>query len=380
MHSERSVRARAFGGKRFNVIFFLLVLSPCLAVAAGGEAIWPHPLPAAQEPGAVNSDSNSVDVLLPADSKKERMQLRNRRMSSMNEKKADTRDAQNPVPVNSSVSTDASTAQPDLEHKWQSLLPFFGPGAEKRGYKLPYAIGVTSGFYSGKRDIKASNANAAIAGFTIPADGLAKIKVKSRELNWSARLDAWIFPFMSVYALGGYTRQHTDAAIRVGLIDRMRQRRGAGSKVFCLPVDLTGATYGGGITLVGGYKNYFAAFDTNYTISALRGDLIFGNRLSPDVRALLCSIRLGWRKQFGDSRLNLWIGETYWDTTNTITGTPAIPVLGTVGFSLKEGTIKPWSTHIGAHIEITQNFQFMVDMGTNFYGLFCVAPAFMYRF
>ena len=367
-------------GSRLSVIFYLLILSPCLAVAAGGEAIWPHPLPAAQKLGGVNSDSNSVDVLLPADSKEERIQLRNRRMIGMNEKEAAARDAQNPVPAPDSVSAKISTVQPTTEHKWQSLFPFFGDGAEKSGYKLPYAIGVTPGFYYGRRHIKVSNANVAIAGFTIPAAGLAGIKVKSREKNWSVRLDAWIFPFLSVYALGGYTRQYTGADISVDLLDQIRNRLGAGRKAFRLPVDLTGITYGGGMTLVGGYKKYFAALDTNYTISALQGNLIFGNRLSPDVRALLCSLRLGWRKQFGVSHFSIWVGETYWDTTNTIKGHPDIPVLGKVGFSLQESTIKPWSTHVGTLIEITKTFQFMVDMGSNFSGLFCITPAFIYRF
>jgi hypothetical protein len=349
--------------------------------AAGRETVFSNHHPSAvQNPGAGNSSSKKLERVNAQSSKQECQITRSLHLSSMNEKKAETRDAQNQAPAPDSVSTNVSTDQPTPEDKWQSLLPFFGSGAEERGHKLPYAIGVTPGFYYGRRHITVSNAEVAVADFTIPADGLTKIKVKSREKNWSVRMDAWIFPFLSVYALGGYTRQYTDAAISLNLIDRIRKRRGASGKEFSINVDLTGVTYGGGITLVGGYKNYFVACDSNYTISALSGDLIFGNRLSPDVKALLCSVRLGWRKQFGKSHLNLWVGETYWDTTNTIRGTPDIPVLGTVGFSLKEGTIKPWSTHMGTHIEITKTFQFMVDMGTNFSGLFCIAPAFIYRF
>jgi len=302
------------------------------------------------------------------------------RMSSMDEKKEETHDPQAPEPLFSPALTKAGTTQPNPEQKWQTLFPFFGAGAEKRGYKLPHAIGVTTGFYYGRRHIKVSDAKVAIGDFTIPADGLAKIRVKSREKNWSVCLDTWVFPFLSVYALGGYTRQYTEAAIGVGILDRMRYRRGAGSKEFKVQVNLTGITYGGGMTLVGGYKNYFAALDTNYTISALQGDLVFGNRLSPDVRALLCSLRLGWRKLLGVSQLSIWAGETYWDTTNTIRGNPDIPVLGKVGFSLQESTKKPWSTHIGTLIEITKTFQFMVDVGSNFSGLFCITPAFIYRF
>ncbi len=302
------------------------------------------------------------------------------RMSSMNEKKQEADVPQTTEPLSVSVSAKPDIAQPDPELKWQTLFPFFGAGAEKRGHKLPYAIGVTPGFYYGRRHIKVDNAKVTLADFTIHADKLTKIKVKSREKNWSVRLDTWIFPFLSLYALGGYTRQYTDATIGVDLLDRIQNLRGARRKDFKVSVDLTGITYGGGITLVGGYKNFFAALDSNFTVSALQGDLVFGNRLSPAVRAHLGSLRFGWRKKLRGSWLNLWVGETYWDTTNTIKGRPDIPVLGKVGYSLQESTKKPWSTHIGTHLEITKTFQFMVDMGSNFSGLFCITPAFIYRF
>jgi hypothetical protein len=134
------------------------------------------------------------------------------------------------------------------------------------------------------------------------------------------------------------------------------------------------------MTLVGGYKNYFAAFDTNYTFSDLQGDFLAGNTLSEQITAVVSSVRLGWRKKLGTAKLNFWVGETYWDTKNTITGNPRIPLLGPIYFEVQESTMKPFSTHIGTHIEITEHVQFLLDMGTNFSGLFCIAPAFMFRF
>jgi hypothetical protein len=300
--------------------------------------------------------------------------------SNRSENEAVTNDPHNPPPPRNAVPATVAAKQPSSQDRWPYFLPIWGVDAEKRGHKLPYSFGVTPGFYSGKRHIKTTDAKVYLSGLTIPAAGLTKIKVRSRELNWSVRLDTWVFPFLSLYALCGYTRQHTDASIGVNLIDNIRTRRGASSKYFKIPVDLTGITYGGGITLVGGYKKFFTAFDSNYTVSALHGELILGNKFSPDVKALLCSIRLGWREQIGKSHLNLWIGETYWDTTNRIASNLEIPVVGKVGFSLTESTKRPWSTHIGTHVEITKTFQFMVDMGTNFRGLFSVTPAFICRF
>jgi hypothetical protein len=364
----------------YNIILlsFCVLLCCSFAESAGSET--PQSNPASARVQADKPQNRNPDLRPPRLDSAESATWMQQRLSSMNEKNKESNDAQTPEPQFNPVLTKADIVQPNPEQKWQTLFPFFGAGAEKRGHKLPYAIGVTPGFYYGRRHIKVDNAKVALSDFTISADKLTKIRVKSREKNWSVRLDAWIFPFLSVYTLAGYTRQYTDAAISVDLLDRIQNLRGARRKDFKVSVDLTGITYGGGITLVGGYKNFFAAIDSNFTVSALQGDLVFGNRLSPAVRAQLCSVRFGWRKQLGGSWLNLWVGETYWDTTNTIKGRPDIPVLGKVGFSLQESTEKPWSTHIGTHFELTRTLQFMVDMGSNFSGLFCITPAFICRF
>ena len=363
-----------------SVLLFLLALSPYTVAAAGEESILSTGI--SPKGGSAEHKYSLIkpDLHLLHRDDKESSPITRLLASNTSKNAADTNDPQKPIPPVNAVPATGAAHQPSPHDRWPYFLPIWGVDAEKRGHKLPYSIGVTPGFYFGQRHIKVTDPEVYIAGRTISADRLARIKVTSRELNWSVRLDTWVFPFLSLYALCGYTRQFTDASIGVNLIDRIRNRRGAGSRYFRLSVDLTGITYGGGITLVGGYKKFFTAFDSNYTVSALHGDLIFGNKLSPDVKARLCSIRLGWREQIGKSHLSLWIGETYWDTTNRIASNPEIPVVGKVGFSLTESTKRPWSTHIGTHVEITQALQFMVDMGTNFRGLFCITPAFIYRF
>jgi hypothetical protein len=356
----------------------LLALLPYVIAEAGQKSILAAGASAQRESESQNYSLAQPDLHLPNPDENSRIQLRLAGAAYGSE--ADTDNPHNTPPSPDAVPATVASHQPSAHDRWPYFLPIWGVDAEKRGHKLPYSIGVTPGFYFGQRHIKVTDPEVYIAGRTISADRLARIKVTSRELNWSVRLDTWVFPFLSLYALCGYTRQYTDASIGVNLLDRIRNRRGAGSRFFRLSVDLTGITYGGGITLVGGYKKFFTAFDSNYTVSALHGDLIFGNKLSPDVKALLCSIRLGWREQIGKSHLNFWIGETYWDTANRIASNPEIPVVGKVGFSLTESTKRPWSTHIGTHVEITQAFQFMVDMGTNFRGLFSVTPAFICRF
>ncbi len=152
--------------------------------------------------------------------------------NAANESEADTNNPHNDTPSPNTVSATVAAHQPSSQDRWPYFLPIWGADAEKRGHKLPYSFGVSPGFYFGKRHIRVTDPKVYIAGRTIPADGLTRIKVKSREQNWSVRLDTWVFPFLSFYALCGYTRQHTDASIGVNLIDRIRSRRGASSRYF----------------------------------------------------------------------------------------------------------------------------------------------------
>jgi hypothetical protein len=303
-----------------------------------------------------------------------------RHLSGMLAQNGAPRAERSPAPAADTAAADES-GKPNPTHKWQTVLPILGEEAEAQGHTLPRAFGLMPGFYHGRRHISVSDSQVTIKRMTIPADGLTDIKVKSRELNWSMRLDAWLFPFLNLYGLIGYTREDAYAGVALTPLNQLRRLVGRKpSDLVDLHMKLTGATYGAGFTLVGGYKNFFATYDSNYTISALRGDLPFNNILSPDVKALLNSLRLGWRSRLAGYNLATWFGATYWDTTNTIKGTPRVPVIGKIKFSVREKTSDPWSAHIGTNVEMSESFQLVLDIGSNFSGLFAVAPTLMYRF
>ena len=231
-HNIISMSARAFIVSQCSVLLFLLVLTPYPAAAAGEESLLSAGMSAKGETESQKYGLIQPDLHLLKYGGKESSQIMRLLASSTNENEADINDPQKPIPPLSAVSTTVAAHQPSSHDRWPYFLPIWGADAEKRGHKLPYSFGVSPGFYFGKRHIRVTDPKVYIAGRTIPADGLTKIKVRSREQNWSVRLDTWVFPFLSFYALCGYTRQHTDASIGVNLIDRIRSRRGASSTVF----------------------------------------------------------------------------------------------------------------------------------------------------
>ena len=209
------------------------------------------------------------------------------------------------------------------------------------------------------------------------------------------RFDAWVFPFLNLYVIGGYTREHSDVyvdGIKMNA-DWVSGPDSTGSfnsvtKPYLSPshlrgnsgLDLDGPTYGVGGTLVTGYKRYFFVLDMNYTVTDLKGDLGKKNTLNEQVDAFLLSVRTGWRTSIFRKKLSLWLGETYWGISQTIEGKINAPHIGKISFEVDESPTKPFSTHIGTYLEITKEFNFLLDVGSNFSDMFCVTPVVMYRF
>jgi hypothetical protein len=263
--------------------------------------------------------------------------------------------------------------------RWSSFLPIWGEEAREKGHKLPPPFGIATSFFYGYRDIDVDSVDIDIRNISLAVDRLANIDVKSEERNWSMRLDAWLFPFLNLYLLAGYTEQHSDVGCDLNL-------RAAPLLQFVFPrhtsinLDLDGTTYGGGSTLVGGYKQFYMALDGNYTFSNLEGDLTSSSTFDQTVDALLISTRLGWRTNIGATKINLWIGGTYWGIAQTVEGDVKIPLLGTIDFEVEESPAHAYSAHMGTHIEFTEKVHFTFDVGSNFVDMFSVVPALSYRF
>jgi hypothetical protein len=93
---------------------------------------------------------------------------------------------------------------------WPHTLPFLSHLATDRGYELPLPLGLSGVFYYVERDIE-------ITDIRVGVDG-APLRSVSRFLNAGsrshvsvavARIDAWLLPFLNVYAMVGYVANNT---------------------------------------------------------------------------------------------------------------------------------------------------------------------------
>lgn len=135
--------------------------------------------------------------------------------------------------------------------------------------------------------------------FNIDA-GHTREQSKSENL----RIDMWVFPFLNIYGLVGHTRGSSVSNVSVDAdptrysgIDRViassvHQLYQSGElQDIDFTLDFKGTTRGTGITLAGGYENWFALVDTNYTRTDF--DILDGK-----ISALTVSPRVGYRFRF----------------------------------------------------------------------------------
>ncbi|MFI8416201.1 hypothetical protein ACQKDS_07040 [Serratia sp. NPDC078593] len=291
------------------------------------------------------------------------------------------------------VSHSTPSIQPKTEHR---VLPIWGDEARALGYTLPEPFGINVGYMNMRQNINVDSigfSGLAVGSHAIPSD-LFKIDVgKTREKSETEtlRLDGWLFPFLNVYGVVGYTKGSSLSQVSVDadpsqykgmthILDRIiasavhGMNQSGQLKDLDFQLDFKGTTYGAGFTLAGGYDNWFALVDTNYTRTSF--DILDGQ-----IAALTVSPRVGYRFQVpgitGRTNLNVWVGSMYQDVQQEFRGSlsdlrmpaalqPLIAIANQKGegrFDVKQHLQSPWNVLLGTQYELTKNFNILTEFG-----------------
>ena len=188
----------------------------------------------------------------------------------------------------------------------------------------------------------------------------------SQVFNANLKFDAWVLPFLNVYALVGYVHNNSLTHAHVTVLPG-----GPGSDTD-IETELDGMVGGVGLTLAGGYKHFFAVVDYNYN----KADLGFDENFT----ATIASLRAGWMGNLGDHPTQIWLGVGNWDTAATAKGHGTLEDGTRLTFEADQKPKTNWMYDIGINFEFSKRFQLVVDVGADFDGgyLFVIAPT--YRF
>ena len=267
----------------------------------------------------------------------------------------------------------SSESTPPNETRWSSFLPLMADQAKKRGIELPLPFGVSTVFTGlVDRKVDITDVRTGVNGATPQSvSQYVNFGSTSSVVNINLKFDAWVLPFLNVYLLAGYVHNETTTRATITI---PRPGPLPGNFVFGtnLTTSLDGFVGGGGMTLAGGYKNVFLVGDVNYS----QTDIGFSDRF----KALIATVRAGYRTSVAEHPVQLWVGEGYWNTRNTAKGQTDVPGLGHIEFEADQGPTYPWMTDFGTNIAFAKWFETVIDFGTDWHGGYLVVVAPTFRF
>jgi len=258
----------------------------------------------------------------------------------------------------------AQDAAPDQPEPHWSHLPIWGVDAEARGFQLPLPFGVGFNYYREQQPFNINDLQVSRGGAAVSINDFVGLhQVETTQSSGIGRLDAWLFPFLSIYAVGGYTAGHMEGLINLPPVRVL----GIPAQALPLNIGYEGPTYGGGGTLAGGFKvsdwrglTLFAVADANYTVT----DLDFTDkRLFTDTKAtaFVFSARVGLRGKVSETmHAALWMGTMFQDVSEALVGRSADQ---SFAFLVVQGPVAPWNALIGGRVEVGRHLDLMVEGG-----------------
>ncbi|MBF9526499.1 hypothetical protein [Escherichia coli] len=274
------------------------------------------------------------------------------------------------------------------------FFPVWGDEARRRGYDIPEPFGIGYNYMSLRQDIIVDNiAFAMPSGKNLPG-GLSVNAGHTRERSQTHMLkgDIWVFPFMNVYGMYGKTKGTSHTILKGGSF-KLGSVRVPLKFLENQPFDLKfeGETYGGGVTLAGGWKHSFGTLDINYTGTNL--DILDG-----DIKALVISPRIGYEFIFPslisgekDMAFQIWSGAMYQDITQRFKGNVSglnLPVgfqqiVDRTGgndmkFDVRQHISHKWSSIAGVRLEMSRHFSLLSEIGFNHRNSFFISGEFRF--
>ncbi len=249
--------------------------------------------------------------------------------------------------------------------RWNRPLPFLGQKVVDQGFDLPLPFGVGMTYASVDQPNDITDLRVGFGdGPKVPYDWVAFENTFSDTDSWQLKLDAWLFPFLQVFALYGQVDGTVSSDILLdgnGLIDaieldctRLVNRPICSrleDQLFLLPIrtSIDVKTYGGGITLATGWRNFFFTVPATVTYSDPRFAVTDGE-------AITVTPRIGYYfdlPRFGN--LAVFAGGNYLDSDLDVDGFfdfgEGLPALD---FSIRQANRDPWNAVLGFNWDVSR--------------------------
>ena len=264
---------------------------------------------------------------------------------------------------------------------WGRALPFLAQKVMDLGFDLPNPYGVALVGARIRQDLVLDGLE---VGFNQnerqPIDWVDFGQPRAEQSAVQAKLDAWVLPFMNVYAVVGKIDGRADFELGVPG-DRLLEFFGLGG--LCNPPigqpaqicsqTLTtqaqprynGENVGIGVNLAMGWSRFFVTLPITYVWSDV-------NLVDTTIEAINISPRIGVIGDVGEmGTIAAFIGATYLDANIDLTGsfefdTPGVPGLGettSLEFKISQRNKDKWNYVVGANWDVSRSWSVMIEAG-----------------
>lgn len=262
--------------------------------------------------------------------------------------------------------------------QWDRALPFFAQRVVDRGIDLPNPYNVGFSSYFGSEDRVLSDLEVGFNGgqkFDASFVHFTNTHVTPQSFQFQA--GAWIFPFLNVYGIAGYTQGKGDIDIEMpgreimqflgvpgcnlgpGLRPDLCDRTLKGTA----HADYDGTSLGFGITLAGAWKELFFSLPVTYVESDL--SMSTTNAKTWDIAP-----RVGWNQHLDGGMITWYTGGTYMISKMNITGSFTFDTAGTaigqdtsMDFSINVEPKDAWNYLAGAHWMMSKTWSVLAEVG-----------------
>jgi len=259
---------------------------------------------------------------------------------------------------------------------WEHSLPFFAQDVIDMGFDLPlpYGIGITA--VTLRQDLLLDDLEVGFnGGGTRPIKAVTFDNAEAKTTTVQIKVDAWLFPFMNVYAVLGSIDGKApmeltidgDEALDANGIDCSKPILNPPlcilqGKSLTVPVEAAyhGTNVGIGTVLAGGWGDYFVVLPITYIVADL-------NIADSRIDTLNVSPRVGKMFDLHDKgKLSVYIGATYLDVDLVIAGSLPISTPGggaTIDYKIHQTNKDKWNAVVGENWDINKYWSWTFEVG-----------------
>lgn len=251
-----------------------------------------------------------------------------------------------PLAYANEITPDNKTAPAaSYETKWDRILPFYGEEVVMSGYDLPLPFGISVIYASVQQDMSLTDLAIGYNGSKkIDIDFISFDNTTANTATPHLKLDAWIFPFMNVFATVGKLSGSVDINFSID------------GNVIKEESILSGTSYSLGTVLVGGWNSYFVAVPVTLSWSEMEQDA------SGYVVNMLP--RVGKKFQFDNgSSLALYAGTSYLQSRLTLTGTQAVSSSKTIEYTIEQRNVDKFMGLAGGNYSFNKHWSMAFEYG-----------------